>query len=370
MIINLTRDTVLSVLKRVAASVSRSAHVPSLTHLLIKGQGETLTFTGSDLQSQVTVTTAVSTLAQPVSVLISAKKLTDIISSLNTGENIVIELKDGVADIRSGRSYFRVKTLESSEYPLMDSTTDESTKRFLFSQAKLREMLLLVSHASAVDDTRSYLNGVYFSTKDRVLDLVATNGHRLATTSADIDTDAEMTFIIPNKTVDELLRSLEDEGDETIEFAVSNRIVQFDLGTSAIISKLVEGQYPNWRRVVPAPGQSLITLPVPEVKASLARSKIALDGTSAGAHIKFDSGVMKIDVAAGGKEKDDSDEEIEVQMPNGIGFEGAWNVAYLLDLLNAVGTDEIVVSQFLSNSPMLFQMPKQNFRAVVMSLRM
>jgi DNA polymerase III subunit beta len=367
--INLTRNTVLSVLKRAAASVSRHSNVPLLNHLLMKGEGDTLTFTGSDLQSQVTVTTKVSPLPSPVSVLLSAKKLTEIVTALDTGEDIVIELKEDQATIRSGRSFFRLKTLDAIDYPLMPGL-DADSQRFEFSQAKLREMITLVTHASAVNDVRQFLNGVFFSTKDGVLDVVATNGHRLATTNGTIDFSGDLSFILPNKTVDELLRSLDEDGDQTVEFAVAKNMVQFDLGTTSIVSKLVDGMYPNWRRVVPASGKSPITLPVPEVKASLTRSKIAVADGATGAKIKFDAGVMKIDVVSHAKDKDSCDEEIEVGMPNGQGFEGAWNVAYLLDVLGAVNVEEITVSQIAAQSPMLFEMPNQNFRAVVMSLRL
>lgn len=379
----LSRDAVANVIKHAAAAVMRNPQMPMLSCLLIKGEGTRLTVTGSDLQSQVTINLGVQELSEPVALAVNARKLTDIVSSMPIESEITMTLADNASSdihykdlgcrllIQSGRSSFKLQALSAGDFPLMKKVEDATTVTLELAQGKLRSMLASIEHAVGVNDTRAFLNGVFFDIHDGKLHCVATNGHRLATTCMDIAYDKEMLMILPRKTVSELIKSLSESEDEMMEMSVTQKVVSFKIGTIEIISKLIDGKFPDWRRVIPAVGQSIVCLPVKEARASLSRASIVLNNRTGGAVIAFQNNTMRIDASKGvSAENEDMELEMDVTM-TGEGFSGGWNVDYLMDALAASGADEISVSQVRADGPMLISAPQAHqFRAVVMAMRL
>lgn len=379
----LSRDAVANVIKHAAAAVMRNPQMPMLGCLLIKGEGTRLTVTGSDLQSQVTINLGVQELSEPISIAVNAKKLADIVSSMPIESEITLTMGNNITSdihykdlgsrllIQSGKSCFKLQALAADDFPMMKTIEDASTVTLEMSQGKLRSMLASIEHAAGKNDTRVFLNGILFDINGGKLHCVATNGHRLATTCMDIAYLSEMKMILPNKAVSELLKSLSDSDDEMMELSLTQKVAAFKIGNIAIISKLIDGKFPDWRRVVPAEGPSVISLPVKEARASFARASIVLNNRTGGASIAFQNNTMRIDASKGvSAENEDMELEMDVQM-TGEGFSGGWNVDYLVDALSAPGVDEITVSQVRADGPMLISAPQANqFRAVVMAMRL
>src|SRR5947207_9856640 len=251
--ITITKEQLSNGLQAVQNVVATRTTLPILSNVLLRAEGNRLELTATDLD--VTVTCAVeAAVKKPGATTVPAKKLRGIVRELGKPE-IDMEVDDkNVCSLRSGPSFFKIKGLGAEEFPPLPRFKED--KKIALPQEKLRSMLRKTSFAISSDESRYVLNGIFFSLKEHKLTMVATDGRRLALVDEDVDVSekSQGEFIVPAKAVNELNRLLQEKGE--LEIRCSENQAAFELkddkGFSILITtKLIEGNYPNYRQVIP-----------------------------------------------------------------------------------------------------------------------
>lgn len=252
----ITKEAFLEGLQKVQSVVSSRATLPILSNVLIEASTGQLRLTTTDLDVGVSGVVEAEVATEGATTL-PVRRLASIIREL-PAESVEIEVNaDNVASIRSGPSFFKIIGLASREFP--DLPKFEEAKTYLVPMSMLWDGLRKTSYAISTDETRYVLNGIFFSVKEGKLTLVATDGRRLAMVENEfeVSADNEAEFIVPTKGVAELQRLLQSEGEVTLKLSDSQ--IRFEIGDSVVVSKLIEGNYPNYRQVIPGePNQSLM----------------------------------------------------------------------------------------------------------------
>jgi len=268
--------------------------------------------------------------------------------------------------LKSGKSRFTLQTLPAEDFPLVQESTSFGPV-FSIPQKTLKTLLQQISFAMAVHDIRYYLNGILFVAEGKQLSLVATDGHRLAFTSAILETEVpKQEVILPRKTVLELLRLLSDkEGDIQMQFASNQARFMFD--GKEFVTKLVEGKFPDYNRVIPKSHKNTITLGRAALLTTLQRTAILTSDKFKGVRINLEPGLLR--VASSNAEQEEAVDEIEIDYA-GDNIEIGFNVTYLIDVLTNMTDDMVRMDLADSNSSVLVTIPENAFfKYVVMPMR-
>jgi DNA polymerase-3 subunit beta len=268
--------------------------------------------------------------------------------------------------VKAGKSRFNLQTLAAADFPRMVEAKDAS-KTLTLPQKALKSALRLVQFAMAVQDIRYYLNGVLFSVDKDTLRVVATDGHRLSYASQDLGSDhGSVEAILPRKTVLELIKLLGDT-DEPVSLAIGSNQARFSFGGIEIVSKIVEGKFPDYQKVIPAAHKNRVSLDRATLAQSLNRAAILSNEKIRGVRLVFTKDALSI--ICTNNEQEEAEEGIAIEYdgdPLDIGF----NISYLLDVLNHVDSPTVTFALGDSNSSALVQMPgREDFKYVVMPMR-
>lgn len=366
-----SQSKVLSVLQSVAGIVERRHTMPVLANVLLRKTGNALQLTTSDLEIQIRATAELGGDAGNFETTIGARKLIDILKTIPADQSVTLEEQQGKMLLKSGKSRFTLQTLPAADFPLVQEAPSFGPA-FSVPQKVLKELMGLVSFAMAVQDIRYYLNGILFVAEGNTLSLVATDGHRLAWASAtlDVDVGSKQEVILPRKTVLEMQRLLSDVGGDDsprigIQFA-SNQ-ARFTLGSMEFVTKLVEGQFPDYRRVIPVRNDNSITLGRAALLASLQRTAIMTSDKFKGVRLHLEPSLLR--VAANNADQEEAEDELDIDY-NGPAIEIGFNVSYLMDALSHMAQDMVTVSLQDGNSSALITIPgNDSFKYVVMPMR-
>ena len=247
--IKINREVLIQPLSSVVGIVEKRQALPILSNLLLVGNTNKLTFTATDLEMQTSlnIDTKIET---DFEITISARKLFDITRALPENSELDFQINESRVNVKAGKSKFNLQTLPSKDYPLLKRNNSESVSIKL-SQNKLKGLLKQVDFAMAQQDIRYYLNGLLFEIQGQKLNIVGTDGHRLSFTSTKLDDSYEKKeVIIPRKTIMELIKLL-DDSDEIVELEILNQQVTFKFGDIFIITKVIDGKFPDYNRVIP-----------------------------------------------------------------------------------------------------------------------
>ena len=366
--LTITKEQLLNGLQAVQNVVSTRTTLPILSNVLMRAEGNRLEFTATDLD--VTVSCAVeATEKKGGSVTLPVKKLFGIARELAGGE-IEMEVDEkNVCSVRSGPSFYKIHGLSADEFPPM--TKFKEDKKVTVTQEKLKGMMKKTSFAISTDEARYVLNGIFISLKDHKMTVVATDGRRLALVDEEVDVSekSQGEFIIPSKAVNELNRLLQDKGEVTIKYAENQ--AEFTLKdekgfTVVIVTKLIEGNYPNYRQVIPAETKERISLPREEFLHALKRAEIM---TSEKANsVKMAFGKNNLAITANSPEVGEARESIAVNY-KGKEIAIAFNPKYMIDPLNALTNDEVFIELIDELSPGVLKI-NGPFLYVVMPMRL
>ena len=274
--------------------------------------------------------------------------------------------------LKGGKSRFTLQSLPAPDFPLAQEAPSFGPT-FSVPQKTLKDLMHQVSFAMAVQDIRYYLNGILFVAEGNTLSLVATDGHRLAWASAELDVQVEpkQEVILPRKTVLELQRLLSDaSGDNapriTLQFA--NNQAKFSFGGMEFVTKLVEGKFPDYQRVIPANHQQQIVLGRAALLASLQRTAIMTSDKFKGVSLTVQPGVLR--VASNNAEQEEAVDELDIAY-DGPQIDIGFNVSYLIDVLANMGQEMVQINLLDSNSSALITVPESaRFKYVVMPMRL
>jgi len=365
-VLKATQDKVLSVLQSVAGIVERRHTLPILANVLIRKTGASLQVTTSDLEIQIRTTAELDGDAGDFSTTVGASKLIDILRTMPSDQTVSLESSAAKLILKGGKSKFTLQTMAAEDFPLVQEAANFGPV-FSVPQKTLKSLLGQVSFAMAVHDIRYYLNGILFVAEGKQLSLVATDGHRLAFASATLDVEVpKQEVILPRKTVIELQRLLSD-AEGAIEMQFANNQAKFCFDGMEFVTKLVEGKFPDYNRVIPKNHKNKVTLGRGPLLQSLQRAAILTSEKFKGVRVNIEPGTLRI--ASSNAEQEEAMEELEIDY-GGDTIEIGFNVTYLIDALMNMGQEMVTVELQDTNSSALITVPDQaGFKYVVMPMR-
>jgi DNA polymerase-3 subunit beta len=369
------QDRLLAALQAVSGIVERRHTLPVLANVLIRKTAADCEFTTSDLEIQVRTSADLGGDASNFSTTVGARKLIDILRTLPADQLVTLSAAQNKLTLQGGKSRFTLQTLPAEDFPLVQEAADMGPA-FSVPQKVLKSLIDQVHFAMAVHDIRYYLNGILFVAEGRTLTLVATDGHRLALAQATLDAEIpKQEVILPRKTVLELQRLLKDskadkdaDGQEPrLEMRFAGNQAKFAFAGMEFVTKLVEGKFPDYNRVIPKHHKNHVTLGRAALLTSLQRAAILTSEKFKGVRLNFEPGVLKI--ASSNAEQEEAKEELEIDY-GGDAIEIGFNVTYLIDVLANLGTEMVTLSlQDTSSSALLTVAEQPGFKYVVMPMR-
>ena len=360
------RETLLKPLQQVIGVVERRQTLPVLGNLLMVAGNNGLVITATDLEVEIQSRVGIE-IDEPGEITLPARKLVDICKALPEGARIQFSITDQKAQIRSGKSRFTLATLPAADFPLVENIKGDCS--FTIPQNRLKELIERTQFSMAQQDVRYYLNGLMLEISNGLLRGVATDGHRLALCDMPVDIRVSETrqVIVPRKGIQELLRLLESN-DELVQVDVGSNHIGISNADIRFSSKLVDGRFPDYDRVVPKGGDKLVLADRELLRQALSRTSILSNEKYRGIRLNLEKNIIKIQ--AHNPEQEEADEEFEVDYA-GAGLEIGFNVTYLLDVLSSVRSDHVEITLSDSNSSCLMREPgTEQYRYVVMPMRL
>jgi DNA polymerase-3 subunit beta len=363
--IKINRDILLKPLTNVTGIVERRHTLPILSNLLLVAKNNTVQLTATDLEMQISLNFE-SKFNGELSTTISAKKLLDICRSLPEGIDIDMVSSESRITVKAGKSRFNLQTLPAADYPVMTKVASEGIS-IKISQQEFKKLLKQVEFAMAQQDIRYYLNGLLLEVNGNQLNLVGTDGHRLSFTSTTLNQTFEKSdVILPRKTIIELIKLLDDSEDEvTIEMSPGQ--VNFNFNEVRLISKVIDGKFPDYHRVIPTGHQNTFTVNRLEILTAMQRASILSNEKYRGIRMVLSESNLKL--ISTNTEQEEAEEELEIDYKKDaldIGF----NVTYLIDVLNNTQQEKVNFAFADANSSCLITVPDDNqYKYVVMPMR-
>ncbi|MBK8385572.1 MAG: DNA polymerase III subunit beta [Candidatus Accumulibacter propinquus] len=374
LLIKTRRDTLLSPLQAVSGIVERRHTLPILSNVLLEKKGDVLTLLATDIEIQITTSTTGASGEGDGAVTVGARKLQEILRSLPESSEVSLVLDERRLQVKAGRSRFNLQTLPAEDFPCM-AMSDGDIKRFTVTQKQFRHLLSQTQYSMATQDVRYYLNGLLLLLDGEEIRTVATDGHRLAYSSMalseapeglDQERGLRHELILPRKTVIELSRLLSDN-EEPLTVEILPTQVHFRFGQIHLVSKLIDGRFPDYQRVIPATLRNVVIVDRSALLQSMIRAAILTNEKFRGVRLVLSDGSLKIMVA--NAEQEEAQEEIEVDY-NGDPLDVGFNVSYLLDVLNNTSEEKIAWGFNDANSSALLTIPgNDRFKYVVMPMR-
>jgi len=359
------REDVLAPLQSVIGVVERRQTMPVLANVLLAARDGRLNLTGTDLEVELVATSHVS-VQQPGDITVPGRKLLDIFRSLPEKTPVMLSTEGERVSLRAGRSRFTLSSLPAAEFPLVEEINAQQT--LSVPQGEFRRLIDKTHFSMAQQDVRYYLNGLLLETDGMALRAVATDGHRLALCETELSekTKTSQQVIVPRKGVLELQRILGTEG--TLELAVGTNHVRCQIGDIRFTSKLIDGRFPEYGRVIPSNPPRTVTAEREPLRQALQRTAILANEKYRGIRLTARPGLLTLQ--AHNPEQEEAEDQVEVTY-HGEEVEIGFNVNYLLDALSAIEGDKVEIGLTDSNSSCLVRAPgTTNTRYVVMPMRL
>lgn len=365
---SVTREALLKPLQLVAGVVERRQTLPVLSNVLIRLQGQKLSLTGTDLEVELVGQVSLPAAGQDGEITVPARKMLDICRSLPEAAHIDFWVEGQKATIKSGKSRFTLSTLPAADFPSVESSP--GAMEITLAQSQLKRLIDRTAFSMAQQDVRYYLNGMLFELKPDHIRTVATDGHRLALCTCQISTPAQNTphhAILPRKGVMELLRLVTDDAGEVRLVFGGNHIRAF-LPDFTFTSKLVDGKFPDYDRVLPKGGDKQIMGGRAELRQAFNRTAILSNEKYRGVRLMLSSGTLTM--VANNPEQEEAEEQVNVEY-SGQSLEIGFNVSYLAEVLGVLGEDKVKLTLSDANSSVLLEEATQGDSLyVVMPMRL
>jgi len=341
----INRESLLNPLQQIIGAVERRQTLPILGNVLLKSNAGTLSLTATDLEIEM-VSNVETVSAEDFQTTLPARKLLDICKALPDGSNIEFNIEENRATLTSARSRFSLSSLPAKDFPGLDDI--DKQQAFGLPQVELKTLLENTSFAMAQQDVRYYLNGILMEISPDQIKLVATDGHRLALSEykTSISIDEAKQIIIPRKAVLELSRLLETN-DSVANIILSQNHIRVETGTLVFTSKLIDGKFPDYNRVIPVDGNKILVVNRESLKRAMNRIAILSNEKYRGIRLTLTPGNLSIQ--ANNPDQEEAEEELSVDYDEAeieIGF----NVTYLIDVLNTLDSEDVHIKLKDSNS--------------------
>ena len=363
--VSASRESLLGPLQSVIGVVERRQTMPVLANVLLVARGDKLSVTGTDLEVELVAACSVN-VQQPGDITVPGRKLLEIMRTLPEKATVSLVREAERVVVKAGRSRFTLSTLPASEFPVIEEINSKQVIRV--GREKFRRLIEKTHFAMAQQDVRYYLNGTLLETSGTTLRAVATDGHRLSMAETELAETATTTqqVIVPRKGILELQRIL--GGDGELELSIGSNHVRAQIGDIRFTSKLIDGKFPEYSRVIPAKPPHTMSAARDTLRQALQRTSILSNEKYRGVRLTF--GENTLTIQAHNPEQEEAEDQIEVSY-SGAAMEIGFNVTYLLEALAAIDVDMVDVSVTDSNSSCLIRAPGDNaVKFVVMPMRL
>lgn len=366
-LVQATRDALLKPLSTVAGIVERRNTLPILANILLRKEGNSVAFIATDLEVQITTHAEFGIGDENESTTVAARKLLDILRALPDTGDVKLGLASAKLSVQSGKSRFALQTMGAAEFPTL-AQPEQWDVSFSLPQKTLKHLFNMVHFAMAQQDIRYYLNGLLFVFEPGFVRAVATDGHRLAHSGTVVDgIAARHDVIVPRKTVLEMQRLLSDT-EEPVAIDVATGQIRFRFGDVELVSKLVEGKFPDFTRVIPDSYTRHFSVNREQLQGCLQRAAILTTDKLKGVRLQLSDNQLRI--SSTNAEQEEAQEELDIDYahePLDVGF----NVSYLLDVLANVKTETITwsVQPDVNASALITSPDDDQFKYVVMPMR-
>ncbi len=366
---SIEKETLLGPLQFVNGAVERRQSLPILSNVLMAVAEDRLTLAATDMEVEMVAKVDLEG-SEPGDITVPARKVTDICRALPAGAEIEFKAADGRVTLRSGRSRFNLSILPARDFPNLEGLVEE--QRFRIRGDKLKRLLERTQFAMAQQDVRYYLNGLLLEQVKGGLRAVATDGHRLALCETELDWEGKGEFdgvIVPRKSVLELSRMVGD-GTGEVQVGIGVQGIRVLGEQMQLTSKLIDGRFPEYGRVVPAPEECTRRLVVDRevLRQCLSRAAILSNEKYRAIRLCLEAGVLRI--LAHNPEQEEAEEEVEIAY-DGDPLEVGFNVAYLIDALGAIPTETVRLDLMDGTSSCLIRSSEEDgCQYVVMPMRL
>ena len=339
------REDLLAPLQQVIGAVERRQTLPILGNILLKSTGGDLSLSATDLEIEM-IAKVDSGDSDDFQTTIPARKLLDICKALPDGSQINFNIDENRVSLTSARSRFTLATLPATDFPSLDEI--EVQQSFEIPQNQFKGLIEKTSFAMAQQDVRYYLNGILMEITASSIKLVATDGHRLALSELSLESGVgeDRQIIIPRKAVMELSRLL-DTGDSPAQCEMSQNHLRVETGSLVFTTKLIDGKFPEYQRVIPVDGNKIMQVQRETLKQSMSRIAILSNEKYRGIRLTLSTGNLSIQ--ANNPDQEEAEEELQVDYDE-ADMEIGFNVTYLIDVLNVLGSDKVQIKLKDSNS--------------------
>ncbi len=362
----INREDLLNPLQQVIGAVERKQTLPILGNVLFQTNKENLSLTATDLEIEL-ITHLDIPVTEDILTTLPARKLLDICKALPDKSDIKFNIEDNQVTLTSARSRFILSSLPGKDFPATEDIEPQIT--FDIPQKNLKLLIDKTAFAMAQQDVRYYLNGLLMELSKDFLRLVATDGHRLALSEYESENNisVDKQIIIPRKGILELARLLSNT-DELAVVNISNNHIRVETKQFTFTSKLIDGKFPDYNRVIPLDGNKTLTVDRELLKQSLHRISILSNEKYRG--IRLTLGENNLSIQANNPDREEAEEEITVDF-NEATLEIGFNVTYLLDVLSVLDSEKVLIKLKDSNSSCVITTPdSEQFRYVVMPMRL
>ena len=363
----INRDELLRPLTLVIGAIERKHTLPILSNVLIEVSDGVVSLTGTDLEVELVATVNIADPSLSFRTTVPAKKLHDICKSLPDGVMLDIKIEADSLIIKAGKSRFSLSTLSGEEYPNLDSWQVDVTLNL--TRSAFRGLIENTHFAMANQDVRYYLNGMSLEVENNVLRTVSTDGHRLALSSLGVDLPGTepVNIIIPRKGIMEILRLIPD-GEDVITISIGSNHIRIADQDFNFTSKLVDGRFPDYRRVMPRNGDKFVIARRDVLKDAFMRVSILSNERFRGVRLNLSSGELHI--SANNPEQEQAEEAVDVNY-QGESLELGFNVSYILDVLNNLKCEEVQFTFIDATSSALIEaVGRTDLTYVVMPMRL
>ena len=363
--IKIDRGLLLKPLGNVSGIVEKRHALPILSNLLLESQQGKLKFTATDLEMQIS-THIKTELTDDFQITVSAKKLFDITRALPEDSKIDIQIEENKVTVKAKKSRFNLQTLPSQDYPVMKKDEKDAVE-LQVPQKDFKALLKQVDFAMAQQDIRYYLNGLLIEVKEKNINIVGTDGHRLSFTSLALKTPTKpIQVIVPRKTIVELVKLLNDT-DDPLEISFSTNQVNFKFNDIDLITKIIDGKFPDYNRVIPDGHNNIFNIDRSLLLDSMLRASILSNDKYRGIRMVVEDNNLKL--VSNNSEQEQAEEELEIDY-KGDKIDIGFNVTYLIDVLTNIQSNQLTIAFNDSSSSCLVTIPNnEKYKYVVMPMR-
>ncbi len=363
---SIERSLLLKPLQQVSGALGGRPSLPILGNILLQVENGQLSMTATDLEVELISKITLEGDFEAGAITVPSRKFLDICRGLPDSATITIVLEGDRVLVRSGRSRFTLATLPANDFPNIEGW--ESEVEITLSQAQLRKLIESTQFSMANQDVRYYLNGMMFETQGNIFRSVATDGHRMAVCNMPVGSDLpEQQVIMPRKGIQELVRLL-DSPDQSVTLQFGNSNVRAEVNNFVFTSKLVDGRFPDYRRVMPQSSNKTLEADCDELRQAFARAAILSNEKFRGVRVNLANNQMRI--TANNPEQEEAEEILDVDF-QGDDIEIGFNVSYVLDVLNTLKCERVRISMTTANASALVEdCANDEAQYVVMPIRL